>query len=137
MAIQFFITPYRPPHWKTATSDLQIDIGEFETALRKQWNEVEIETTSTGGLLWRIVENGNVGFFGGLQSNKQIISFSPGNWTTFKDFVLWYRNFIPARYQLYFFNSSSWNSLEITENTTKQEIEDLISRPPEIEEQEL
>jgi hypothetical protein len=83
------------------------------------------QSTTKGGLLWRIPEDESSGFFGGLQANKQIISFNLTYWTV--GFVLWYRRFIPNQHQLFFFNSSSWDSLEITPNIAKKEIEDFIS----------
>ncbi len=126
MTIHLIITPYDPKEWETQTSSLQIDINHFEQEFLKKWNNGTITKIPTGRLSWHVPEIGSSGFFGSLHSNKQIVTFSLGNWETFPDFVLWYRAFIPTNYRLFFFNSSNWESLELTENTTREMVSKFI-----------
>jgi len=136
MSITFFVIPYKPTEWKTADSDLRINIDEFQEKLVQAWPTAKFELTPENGLLWSIPEDSSAGFFGGIQSDHQIISFGPGGWKTFKDFILWYRLFIPLEYRLFFFNSSSWNSLEITSIVTREDIDNFLSQSTGVENEE-
>jgi hypothetical protein len=60
-----------------------------------------------------------------LQKNQQIVSFGTGPKKSFIDFILWHRSVIPEQYPLYLFNSSSWDSLLLTKDTTEQDIVDF------------
>jgi hypothetical protein len=122
MSIEFFITPYEPTEWQSASSTLRIDLEEFGERFLKQWPEGKTERTSAGGLSWFVPEKGSAGFFGELQSNQQIVSFGPGNWSVYVDFVLWYRALVPQQYRLFLFTSNSFDSLELTSETTRQDI---------------
>ena len=130
MSIHFFITPYPALEWESARSDLEIVPDDFAESFLKKWPNAKLEFTVAGGILWQVSEKEGVGFFGELQANKQIVSFEPGNWTTFFDFVIWYREYVAKQYRLFFFNSSSWDSLEITSQTMKREINEFLSSSP-------
>jgi len=56
-----------------------------------------------------------------LQSNLQYVSFKLG--LHFTDFIVWHRQMIPPQYALFLFNDSSWDSLQLSENTTREEIQ--------------
>jgi len=126
MSIKFIITPYDPNFWETTSSDLQINMEEFKTNFLSKWKDATIRNTPKGGLLWSIPEAGSAGFYGEVQSNKQVATFGPGNWTLYKDFVLWYRKQIPQKYELHLFTSSSMESLVISSNTTQDDIEQFF-----------
>lgn len=126
MSIHFVITPYDPESL-TKTSSLKIDPIEFQQNLAEIWQLVEFETTVMGSLLWVIDDGSDIGFRGSLQSNLQIVTFSPGNWITYKEFILWYRTQVPEEYTLYFFNTSSTNSLIVSSRTKIQDIENFVA----------
>jgi hypothetical protein len=126
MSIHFVITPYQPSTWETASSDLRIDPVEFQKRLLEAWPDADVKLSSKGRVRWTIPEKGSSGFYGSLHPNHQIVTFNPGNWITFKDFVLWYRRLVPDEYELHFFNTSSWDSLIITSSTTLDDIEEFI-----------
>ena len=128
MSIRFIITPYDPKNWETTMSDLQINIEDFKSTLVDNWKESEVEVTPKGGLLWSIPDGSSVGFRGEIQSNRQVATFAPGNWTTYREFILWYRKQIPERYVLHLFNSSSMDSLIISAQTNIGDIEQFVSR---------
>ena len=126
MSIHLFITPYPPEQWETASSDLQIDSNTFALAFQQEWPLADVKVYEEGGVSWNIPEESSVGFYGSLQTNLQIIGFVPGTWTAMFDLILWYRRFVDISYQLYFFNSSSWDSIELTNETTKQDIQKFL-----------
>src|SRR5690242_8379049 len=103
MSIRFFITPYKPTQWKTDSSGLQINLDEFKEKFAQVWPDGKFELSPEKGLLWSVPEDLSAGFYGSLQSNHQIVSFSPGGWQVFKDFILWYRSLVPLEYRLFFF----------------------------------
>jgi hypothetical protein len=49
------------------------------------------------------------------------VSFRLG--ANFLDFILWHREFVPEDHDLFLFNSSSWDSLRLTLNTTREEVQ--------------
>jgi len=126
MSIQFFITPYKPTEWETSISDLKIDLPEFKQKFMEKWPNAELKSTPKGGLLWSVPEERSAGFFGSIQTNLQIVSFGPGNWTTITDFIIWYREFVSSRHKLFLFNSSSWDSLKLTRRITKENIKKFV-----------
>jgi hypothetical protein len=126
MSIRFIVTPYDPTEWENATSGLTIDPKQFSERLKAQWTSADIEITPKGGVKWHIPLSDSAGFFGVLQSNKQVVTFGPGDWVFFKEFVIWYREQVPDSYTLYLFNSSSTNSLLITTNTTVEHVNNFI-----------
>jgi hypothetical protein len=128
MSIRFIITPFDPQNWETTMSDLQINVKDFKNSLVDNWKDAEVEITPKGGLLWSIPDGGGVGFRGEVQSNRQIVTFAPGNWATCKEFVLWYRRQIPEKYALHLFNSSSTDNLIISSQTATDDIERFISQ---------
>lgn len=128
MSIHFIVTPYDPIDWENQTSDLSIEAEQFSDSLKKQWPNVTIEITTNGGLKWNIPLDESAGFFGALQSNKQVITFGPGDWIFFREFVMWYRNQVPDNYTLYLFNSSSTDNLPITTSTVIEDVNDFVDR---------
>lgn len=139
MSVRFFITPYDPATWKDEnahiekpTSDLSIDVSKYAQELRKRWPNAEIHLTVVDDDLtylldWRLPpESGVSGLPGQLQNDHQVVSFGTGPKDSFLDFILWHRAFVPSYYQLFLFNSSSWNSLELKMDTTKRDIGSFV-----------
>jgi hypothetical protein len=60
-----------------------------------------------------------------LQNQGQVVAFNPGPKNVFVEFVLWYREFVHARYPLYLFNSSSWDRLLLMPSTSEPDIIDF------------
>jgi hypothetical protein len=123
MSITFAITPYEPSSWATVVSDLRLDIDTFKSALLTRWRSAKCQAVPEGGLLWEIPENDGGVFWGILHSDHQVVTFKPGNWTEYREFILWYRQQVPELYPLYFFNTISRKSLLVTSQTTIDDIE--------------
>lgn len=133
MSTPFFITPYDPKAWEDPnddsekpTSDLEIDPTEYQEKLLEQWSyTVFLEPVSSPPppLEWRLKKSeGDVGLFGGLQRNLQVVWMR----TPYEEFFVWHRSIIPPEYPLYLFNSSSWDRLELTLETTEDDIKDFF-----------
>ena len=124
----FFIAPYEPKEWKTSQSDLRINPDWYRARLLEKWPYVIFFDTSPNVYLlnWELSitqdPSGSVGGIGGLQTNQQIVSMS----TPFEEYFLWHRQIIPGKYRLYLFNDSSWDSLELTADTTIEDIQDFL-----------
>lgn len=126
MSVHFFITPSPPDNWENAFSELKIDTNDFHKNFIMRWSDAIVELQDMGGLSWHISEKNSAGFYGRLQGNQQVVSFVPGAWEVMYDFIIWYRQLIPSQYQLYFFASSTWDSLELDSHTTKDDIDNYI-----------
>ncbi len=133
MSTKFFIAPYSPAAWKSEDnttdkpiSNLRIDATEYYKYLLGKWKDATIHSQPSPGCLleWSLpLETGEyIGLEGCLQENQQIIEFGTGPKKSFLDFIISHRGFISDEHQLYLFNSSSWDSLELTSSTTEQDI---------------
>jgi len=133
MSTKFFIAPYSPAAWKSEDhttdkpiSNLRIDVNEYYKHLVGKWKDAIIHSQPSPGCLleWSLpLETGEcIGLEGCLQENRQIIEFGTGPKKSFLDFIISHRGFISNEHQLYLFNSSLWDSLELTSDTTKQDI---------------
>ena len=129
MSTTFFITPFDPKAWEDPddtspkpTSDLCIKPSEYREALLLRWPEITFAHEYP--LRWELPPETEqyAGLWGQLQDNQQIVGFGTGPKKSFIDFILWHRIIIPAQYQLFLFNSSSWDSLILTRDTTEQDI---------------
>lgn len=133
MSIMFFIAPFDPKAWEDPddfspkpTSDLRIEPSEYHQKLVERWPEINFNHLSpTEG--WKLPPESEhpSGLRGWLQKNQQIVSFGKGPTKSFIDFILWHRSIIPEQYPLFLFNSSSWDSLLLTKDTTEQDIVDF------------
>jgi hypothetical protein len=123
----YFITPYKPTEWETAHSDLQIDPAEYKHQIITHWPETEFYTPSGRvSLEWGIPESkGGARIHGGLHDDRQVISLD----TPFEKFFLWHRSVIPNQYKLFIFHESTWESLELTGDTTLEDIQKYVDGP--------
>jgi hypothetical protein len=125
MSISFFIGPFDPALWEngnpspTPVSDLRIDPEDYENKIYEQWPNAIREIKEQ--LCWLLREGNKYGTRVLLQDNLQYVSFGLG--PIFTDFILWHRKIIPAKYPLYFFNSSAWDSLQLLKITTREEVQ--------------
>jgi hypothetical protein len=60
----------------------------------------------------------------GLQSDYQIISMD----APFEDLILWHRSVISSRYQLYLFREGAWDYLELTTETSIEDLENFLGK---------
>lgn len=134
MSISYFITPYDPKAWKDPadtnpkpTSDLRIDLEDFAGKLKEHWPGLLVEEEHPiENLHWTFPLPPEIeGYFagaGGALYGQQIISLTRDYDGVFQGFLLWYRAYVPATYRLWFFNSSSWDRLELTRDTSEADI---------------
>jgi len=128
-----FITPYDPKAWEDPDdksekpkSDLKIWREVFRTALIDRWTPSEVQESYFGG--W-VLTKGKATPQGIsdevrvlLHDDNQVVSFYNHLTPLILEFILWYRKFVPKRYSLYYFDSTSWDSVLLTEETTEQDL---------------
>jgi len=129
MSITWFVTPYDPKHWqdpldrgKKPTSDLHVDGSEFYQFARSRVPELVDYNPGASFSMYKISNDDGTTLRVNLYQGNQIISLDNTPTPPFFDFVLAYRAFVSAQYPLFFFNSSSWDSLQLTSKTTKQDL---------------
>lgn len=123
MTIPFFVAPYRPTDWETANSNLRIKPEIYRKQLAEKWPDIAFyESGPTTLLAWGLKVGENARLYGGLQDNQQIV------WLDFPhaQFFLWHRTVIPISYPLFLFSTSSWDSLELTSETTFEEVQFFV-----------
>src|SRR5262245_34373001 len=133
MSIRWYITPYDPKHWEDPedtsekpTSDLYVDPEIFYHYVAEHQVEIVYYTGSKTPTTYKVTSSD--GFFVriNLYHKNQIFSLTNNPIPPFFNFILLYRAFIPTTYRLYFFNSSSWESLELRLATTRQDIREFM-----------
>ena len=136
MSTSFFITAVDPRAWEDPddtspkpTSDLRIDVQLYREGLACRWEGITFLNSDASHmkLSWELPleEKECGGLQGDLHEDQQSVSFGTGPKKSFIDFVLWHRSFVPEKYPLFLSNSSSWDSLKLTRNTTEQDIVDF------------
>lgn len=124
MSVSFFISPFDPALWEQGepdlypTSALRIDPKEYSREILHRFPYSTEHSSEEWS--WSLDDPIGPGASILLHSDRQIVSFSLG--TNFLDFILWHRGFVPAEHDLFLFNSSSWDSLLLTQNTTREEV---------------
>ncbi len=139
MSNSCFITPYDPKAWEDPDdkrekpkSDLKIWREIFRTALIDRWTSAEVQEDYFGG--W-ILTKGKATPQGIsdevrilLHDDHQVVSFNNHLSPLTLEFILWYREFVPERYPLYFFDSTSWDRLLLTTKTSAADIAAFFNR---------
>jgi len=130
MSAQYFILPINPGNWEHNTSSLQIDPQELRNALQKRWSDVQFVINHNFALRWIFHHLGAPGAaYYTLHNDRQFISFY--NDIYFREFLIWFRQFIPETHPLYFLTSahSEDDFLELTLNTTEADIDYYLEHP--------
>ncbi|GIK66974.1 MAG: hypothetical protein BroJett018_47680 [Chloroflexota bacterium] len=131
MTVRFHVTPYNPMLWMDENnvpseppSDLHIKFSEFRerlTEFGEMIREVnwDIKTHSDAG--WEVTADSNWGVSGSFGGHlNQILTMEAG--LGLNEFVAWYRSFVPSEHALYLFQEGEWESLELREGITVEEI---------------
>jgi hypothetical protein len=112
MSLGFFITPL-------VETDLKIDLEDFTAKLLNRWkgSQLQYEEDSTSVYLLNFsIEMGTIDspIRGGLHKDRRAISLK-GYTESCAEFAVWYRNLIPAKYVLYFYDGAfnSYAELQI------------------------
>jgi hypothetical protein len=129
MSISWFITPYDRKYWEDPndssekpTSDLEIDPLSLYRSLSTKWDDVTFYATSKSFHCYDIENRDGTALRIHLYHHNQIIAINNNPTPFFFDFVLLYRAFVPINYKLYFFNSSAWDSLCLTNEIKTNDI---------------
>jgi hypothetical protein len=124
MSVSFFIGPFDPALWEhgtpepTPVSSLRIDPEVYSHELLRQWPNAISHAPERWS--WSLDEPIGPGVIILLHQDLQYVSFGHGE--NFLEFILWHRQVVPANYDLYLFNSSSWDSLLLQRDTTRDAI---------------
>jgi len=138
MSVNFYISPYNRLIPETLNyqnkniNELKINFEDYRNAILTHWplTKVEMPPKSDGlpALCHWILPSQLEGFSGlrvALLLNLQVVVFGTGPKKVFLEFILWHRNFVPANYPLFLFNSSSTDSLKLKNDVKEQDIIDF------------
>ena len=125
---RLFILPYRPEDWTgsewTTQIDLQVEPNVLAEAIKNHWPEaeVQVERIPYAPVEWAFPSQ----FMGCLLPSRDTISFTDGPKQSLIEFVPWYRTFIGASVKLFLLDEGSDRSLELTAETSTEEITDFV-----------
>ncbi len=138
MSWVYFITPYDPKDWQDDSyrgevpQIFTVDSELFSLELKKQWPSAEIQdapSDSTMEIYWNLLPTDSIrGLDGRFQKDQQTLTIQGGIDHDLIKFIMWYRQFIPAQYKLYLFDSSSFERLELTPEIVEDQIRKFTSR---------
>ena len=126
MSIAFCIGPVKETYPPFTESDLKIDPEDYKQKLITRWKGITFyESPATDEpLLWSLPADkpGAAGALASLLDNMQ--SICSGYDPHLAEFAIWHRSVIPGKYQLYMRVIRTEEALELTAETT---IEDIYS----------
>jgi hypothetical protein len=131
MSTTYFISPISPKEWEAGNwktwedinSNLVVQPDYLAAQIQSKWSNVELYWSTekvdevTPALTWHIPSDVS----GKLQSNLNTIAFKRPH--VFAEFVIWYRSIIHEEYKLFLSNDSSDDELQLTSQTTIDEVE--------------
>jgi hypothetical protein len=125
MTTRWYVTPYDPALWRDEettvprpSSDLTISFSHFLDTVWYQWPELQAAFPHS----WQLPINGLPGLSGSFfGKGNQILAIEPD--VGFVEFLLWYRAFVPSKYDLFLFSEGDWDSLLLTPSSTADEID--------------
>lgn len=126
----FVIAPYKSrnglsqiPDLRPA-NDLRIEPTEYKRSLSERWPGVAFyDTPSYIPLSWGLLVSKNgARVFGVLDEDMQTVSLD----TPYEEFFLWHRSVIPSHYALFLFNDSDFEDMELTSETTLEELKYFV-----------
>lgn len=101
--------------------DFKLNMQDFKTALRGQWQDAEIKELENGdidfgmtlkeqfdGLLGSSIQQQQIGWWSGLEE--------------FAEFIMWYRKYIPDHYKLLAWSTDFYNYVVVVPNIKEHEI---------------
>jgi hypothetical protein len=124
----FFITPYLPSEWESASSELMIDPETYREKLLERFPETEfLEPDESMLLEWSLYEINSEGVrmplgMGALHADHQVLSMN----TPVEEFFQWHREIIDAEHRLYLSEGGSGTSVELEKGVTLEEIETFL-----------
>jgi hypothetical protein len=127
MSITFFLTPYRPKDVATGNYCFRLNPDEYKAKLIAKWEDIEFFPLDTDDivLFWRMPKQGEYSSsLYELHNNYQTVTFGFDH--LIAEFVHWHRSLIDPKCTLYFYNSSSYQPIEITSTMSLEEIQAII-----------
>jgi len=121
----YFILSHRPKNWEKPKSQFAITPDEYEQLLMERWPSAKIyrpPPDSPYVLRWEIVEGNRPAVVGGIQKDLQTVSVEPTDRVALAGFVIWHRTVIASDNELHLVSEGMWESLELIESTTEEEI---------------
>ncbi len=132
VSVTFFIGPFDPALWKygdpdpAPTTDLRIDPEDYSKELLKRWPHAKYHpSTPESPHTYLLDEPGRSGLRVTLHNSPRYPHVALELGANFIEFILWHRQMVPAKYVLFLFNSSSWDSLKLLPDTTREEIQEF------------
>jgi hypothetical protein len=129
MSETFFITPIPPDKISIAQHDgtnqgFQLDLSQFTKDFIARWGNSVTALREKDVFSIYCDEGDHQGFQVKVLNieHQSIISFKP----FFPEFVVWFREKVPAIYKLYLSSTSTSRYIEITRDTTAHQIETFI-----------
>jgi len=105
-----------------------IDLHNYAKALKSKWPKAQIvyPDSLTYVIQWELNTDETLGVFGGLQSDKQTVSFGSNPKENAIEFILWYRSFIPSSQYLLLFDDNMDLKYELKPDVGLENLKGII-----------
>jgi hypothetical protein len=94
--------------------------------MKSKWPNVVIRNADRTLYLFHWHYPNGTGTWGGLQSNRQIVSFEAENIDASTNYIIWYRSFVPETKKLFLFDDNLTFIFELKPNVTPEALRDLF-----------
>ncbi|MCL4247415.1 MAG: hypothetical protein KJ065_04615 [Anaerolineae bacterium] len=129
----FTILPFDP--WVTPGNEvrLPIDLDDFARQLQAKWpgSEIKIHRSEEGRIARLYVPTRTQGKWNiaGFEEDYSQLYVSGWPKSTAKEIILWYRHYVPICYRLFLVTPENDHAVELTENITLDDIEEMYPYP--------
>jgi hypothetical protein len=119
-----FVSTAKPPSLEE-TGDIRIDPEEYARAMKRRWPDGNIGHVTIGSYIlhWELNRGNELGILGGLQENRLVVSFGSAPMNNAIEFIIWHRNFVPAKQKLFLFDESLETIIELKSDLTSKMLE--------------
>ncbi len=103
-----------------------IDPAEYAEKLRERWTTINItESAGVYCLYWEIGNPNDAGPIGNLRTDGRGITISASR-SDLIEFAFWHRTIISEQYPLFLFDEGLHVIIELTANTTREDLEEYL-----------
>jgi hypothetical protein len=129
---KFFLTVNHPDNWPDRwsenLSDFKVNPDSLVLDLKRNWPEFEVVISSNENeasklVYWEQMDNDENSYFeGNLLSDYQTIVLSSGPRRLFVEFVIWWRRYVPDKYEIWLYEEDRDEVLSIVPTITETDI---------------
>lgn len=116
------------PSEPTNMISYKIDLRDYAEQLKNRWPNAQIiqPNSLTYVLQWELNTQESLGISGGLQSDRQTVSFGSNPKENAIEFILWHRSLVPSSQYLLLFDDNMDIKCELKSDISLEKLREII-----------